>query len=611
MSTLIENCPAEPIADQSVPALRIEAHQVTRVLRNGTPTLADVSLTIEPGQLVAIIGASGAGKTTLVETLSGVRLATSGRVCFDGCDIHENREAFRGVVGYVPQDDIIHRELPLRATIRHAAELRLPHLGGVELDHLVDCTIATLGLSEHASTTVGRLSGGQRKRVSIAVELLTRPRAFFLDEPTSGLDPGTARNLLTTLRTLAGNGSTIVLTTHSPDDVVQCDQVIVVGRGGRVLFQGTPAQALQEFGVIDIASVYRCLEDQPETIPARRPSSPSEPPPSPPAEPPTNAPAARASIARQWNVLRRRNVEVLVRNRLTLAIMLGAPALVIGMFVILFRPSAFDAQGTDPLAAVGVTYWLAFAAFFFGLTYGLLQIVTEIAVVRRERHVGLDMGPYLLAKLTVLVPVLLVVNVAMVAALQATGRLPADSWATTARLVFVLLLDAVVALDARAPGVGGGLGGVPRHPRAAAAVLPRRPVRRRRPPGAGHGDHRPSHQHHDAGPLGVRRAGPCPRTHHPVRRRSRRHRLAAVRQRLRRLDRRPGRAAGALRRSVPGRRRRRPPPPHRSGLIPRQAQEPCSLARFHSRPDMEATASSVRPVWRSSAMARRSGRTRA
>jgi len=446
MSILIENCPAEPITDLSVPALRIEAQQVSRVLRNGTPTLADVSLTIEPGQLVAVIGASGSGKTTLIETLSGVRLATSGRVCFDGCDIHQNRESFRGVVGYVPQDDIIHRELPLRATVRHAAELRLPHLDGAEVDRLVDCTIATLGLSEHAATTVGRLSGGQRKRVSIAVELLTRPRAFFLDEPTSGLDPGTARNLLTTLRTLATDGSTIVLTTHSPDDVVQCDQVIVVGRGGRVLFQGTPAEALEEFGVVDIASVYRCLEDQPEAPRALRASSALAPRPSPAAELPTSAPAARAGIGRQWNVLRRRNVEVLIRNRLTLAIMLGAPALVIGMFVILFRPSAFDAQGTDPLAAVGVTYWLAFAAFFFGLTYGLLQIVTEIAVVRRERHVGLDMGPYLLAKLTVLVPVLLVVNIAMVTALQATGRLPADSWSSTARLVFVLLLDAVVAL---------------------------------------------------------------------------------------------------------------------------------------------------------------------
>jgi hypothetical protein len=144
-------------------------------------------------------------------------------------------------------------------------------------------------------------------------------------------------------------------------------------------------------------------------------------------------------------VLSRRNVEVLARNRLTLAIMLGAPVLVIGMFVILFRPGAFDANG-DPLAAVGTTYWLAFASFFFGLTYGLLQVVTEMAVVRRERHVGVGVVPYLLAKVAVLLPVLLFVVVAMVAALYVTGRLPGASAGATAALISVLVLEAVAAL---------------------------------------------------------------------------------------------------------------------------------------------------------------------
>jgi ABC-type multidrug transport system ATPase subunit len=429
-------------------ALRVDACGVSRVLRNGARTLTDVSLGIDAGHFVAVIGASGAGKTTLLETLAGLRRPSSGTVCLDGRDLDRHRDVFRAMVGYVPQDDIIHRELPVRETLRHAARLRLPHLGRAELDGVVDRTIDTLGLRERASTVVGQLSGGQRKRVSIAVELLTRPRAFFLDEPTSGLDPGTARSIVTALRRLTDDGSTIVITTHNPDDVVQCDEVVVLGRGGRLLFHGTPKDALEHFHVDDIADVYRAVEDQPESHDVA---------PRPCAEPAScegrrrvdevpSAPVAPATLRHQWAVLTRRNVAVLARNRLTLAIMLGAPVLVIAMFVLLFRPGAFDARGGNPLAAVGITYWLAFAAFFFGLTYGLLQVCTEIAVVRREHHVGLGLGAYILAKATVLVPVLLLVTAAMVMALRVTGRLPGDGWTTTATLIGVLLLEAVAAL---------------------------------------------------------------------------------------------------------------------------------------------------------------------
>jgi energy-coupling factor transporter ATP-binding protein EcfA2 len=332
----------------------------------------------------------------------------------------------------------------VRATVRHAARLRLPDLEGDALDDRVDQTIDALGLTDRSAIAVGRLSGGQRKRVSIAVELLTGPRAFFLDEPTSGLDPGTARSLVGSLRRLAATGSTVMMTTHSPDDVEQCDQVIVLLPGGRLAFQGSPAAALKHFGVTSLAGVYRVLDDAPHVDPSPVASG------TPraqcrPLTGETSAPRPSRRLRHQWAVLSRRNVEVLARNRLTLAIMLGAPVLVIGMFVILFRPGAFDANG-DPLAAVGTTYWLAFASFFFGLTYGLLQVVTEMAVVRRERHVGVGVVPYLLAKVAVLLPVLLFVVVAMVAALCATDRLPGDSAGTTAALIGVLVLEAVAAL---------------------------------------------------------------------------------------------------------------------------------------------------------------------
>jgi len=178
--------------------------------------LDDVSLVVEPGELVAIARGSGAGKTTLLEILAGMRPPTSGRVLFDGADLHRDLEKLRPLLGYVPQDDIIHVELPLQRTLRYAASLRLPPgTSRAEIDDAVRDALRTVGEEDRAGVRVGALSGGQRRRASIAVELLTGPRVFFLDEPTSGLDPATGTGLVRALRRLADGGATVVFTTHA------------------------------------------------------------------------------------------------------------------------------------------------------------------------------------------------------------------------------------------------------------------------------------------------------------------------------------------------------------------------------------------------------------
>src|SRR5207247_746261 len=191
-------------------------------------------------ELVAIVGGSGAGKTTLLEALAGVRPADRGRVLFDGTDFYRNIDAFRMVLGYVPQDDIIHAELPLVRTLEYAAALRLPvTTSDAYAGDAVRGALRVLALEERASVRVGALSGGQRKRASIAVELLTGPRVFFLDEPTSGLDPATDAELLRVLRRLAGRGATVVFTTHAVQDLAACDRLVVLARGGHLAFEGT------------------------------------------------------------------------------------------------------------------------------------------------------------------------------------------------------------------------------------------------------------------------------------------------------------------------------------------------------------------------------------
>ncbi|GLZ58568.1 ATP-binding cassette domain-containing protein [Micromonospora sp. NBRC 107095] len=437
----------------------IAAHGVGQSVRGGRRILADISLSIAPGELVAIVGASGAGKTTLLEILAGVQRPAAGTVTYDGT-------AATGAIGVVPQDDIIHRELPVARTLRYAARLRLPSAAEPEeISDRVAQVLAELRLTDRAGTPVGLLSGGERKRASIAVELLTRPGVFFLDEPTSGLDPATAVELLRVLRALADTGATVVLSTHQVTDVDHCDRVVVLTRQGRLAFTGTPAAAREFFGLRSLVELHLRLDD---TRPAEWPDrfagqrnaeqparSTAEQPARSTAEQPARStaddgvtvpPPRRAGRLRQWAVLTARNAEIVARNRLTLAILLGSPLMVLGMFALLFRPGAFEPSRPSPTVTVMILFWIAFGGFFFGLTYGLLQICTELPILRRERLAGVRLAPYLLAKVAVLLPLLALVDLALLGVLRGMDRLPPVGGADFAALYATLLLSSAAAL---------------------------------------------------------------------------------------------------------------------------------------------------------------------
>ena len=412
-----------------------------------------VSLSIQPGELVALAGGSGAGKTTLLEILAGVRAPSAGQVTHGGVRVDAGAVPRSGI-GYVPQDDIIHVEMPLRRTLRYAARLRLPAGTSAEqADHAADETIRDLDLADQRDVPVRMLSGGQRKRASIAAELLTQPRTFFLDEPTSGLDPSTSAEVVHLLRRLTGRGVTVVLTTHEPATIDRCDQVVFLTRNGYLAFAGPPAHARRYFGVDDLAEVYRRLasEGTPQEwaerfAACRRPDEIA----AAPAEAPVQAgrPGGRRSpgFLRQWWLLTLRNADVLVRNRLTLAILLGSPVLVTAMISMLFKPGAFERHGVADVSPAQIVFWVAFAGFFFGLTYGLLQIVGEQAVFRREYRSGLSAGAYVAAKIAVLVPLLAVVAAVLLGVLRALDRLPAAGWDVYASLLVTILAEAVSAL---------------------------------------------------------------------------------------------------------------------------------------------------------------------
>jgi len=429
----------QPLIEQPL----IDLRDVSQQVRTGELILHGISLSIGRGELVAIIGGSGTGKTTLLDTMCGLRPPAAGQV---------HRDGEQGRHGYVPQDDIIHLTLPLRRTLGYTAGLRLP--AGTtpgQAEQAVTDVLKALELADRADLPVGRLSGGQRKRASIAAELLTRPGVFFLDEPTSGLDPARGAELMRTLRQLASEGTTVVLTTHNPLDAERCDKIAVLAEHGYLAFFGSPEQACAYFGAGSISEIYERLAgpDPAETWGRRFAEitqAQARPSPSPPSAEAASASGRLRGVGsvRQWLLLTRRNAEILARSRLTLAILLGSPVLVLAMFVVLFKPHAFGPGVPSPGATVMILFWVAFGGFFFGLTYGLLQICTEFAVLRRERFVGLRAGPYVLAKVAVLLPLLAAVDAAFLVVLRALGRLPG---AGDYGAVFgILLLSSAAAL---------------------------------------------------------------------------------------------------------------------------------------------------------------------
>ena len=243
-------------------AMRIDGRSLVRIVGGGRIILHNVSLVIRPREFVAVVGGSGAGKSTLVGALSGYNRADKGAVLVNGDDFYANFDAYRTVLGYVPQDDILHRSLPVETALRYTAKLRLPvDTAPAEIEQRIERVLDDVEMSDHRTKRVDQLSGGQRKRVSISSELLADPSLFFLDEPTSGLDPGLEKKMMFTLRRLADSGRTIVLITHATANITQCDHVVFMA-DGRMVWFGPPMEALQFFNVTsgDFADIYTKLE---------------------------------------------------------------------------------------------------------------------------------------------------------------------------------------------------------------------------------------------------------------------------------------------------------------------------------------------------------------
>ncbi len=442
--------------------IRLDVTNLRKEVGDGKTLLHDISLSILPGELVGIVGGSGAGKTTLMDAMSGVRLATGGEVRYDGRDYYAEIPQYRHTLGYVPQDDIIHLEMPLRLTLRYAARLRLPRDTPPEaIDAAVDDALAELDLTARADVRVGALSGGQRKRASIGIELLTQPRIFFLDEPTSGLDPSTDRKMMELMRKIADDGRTVVLTTHATANVKLCDKIVVLARDGHLAFVGPPDEALEYFGVSGFDAIYDRLADEltPADWGARFKASPeyaalAAGQTAPRAESDSEAAKAGGAHSRrgfghalhQFSVLSRRNFDLYARFPTNFIPLVMQPVVFTLLLLALFGTGLFEPDVENPNAPLQLIYILTFMVFLFGLLYGVQEIVKERAIFFRERQVNVGVVPYLLSKTSFLGPLLVAACFMMTAILLVTNRLPDFELDIYAPLLAILCMTAFAGL---------------------------------------------------------------------------------------------------------------------------------------------------------------------
>ncbi|MFB2818112.1 ATP-binding cassette domain-containing protein [Umezakia ovalisporum] len=421
--------------------IRLDAKNIFKTIktRNHTKVLLNqISLPIEPGQLVAFVGGSGAGKSTLMQTLLGIQPTTEGTVYINGENLRHKFNIYRNQIGYVPQSDILHKELKVVEALKYSAKLRLPP--DADIDLIIEQTLSQIEMLASRDVFVKNLSGGQLKRVSIGVELLVDPKLFFLDEPTSGLDPGLDKKMMQLLRKLANQGRTIILVTHATGNINLCDRIAFLGQGGNLCYFGSFEDACIFFNLekCDFADVYIKLDNQ-EVVMTTAEQFKRSPYQTQYIDQRLGINASKiikamprqvqASLGYQTLILAQRHLQLIVRDRINLIIsLITAPIaiLLINLAIADQEPLILGSEadpGVAPLAQT-VVFVFTCTAIWVGLASSLQEIVKEKDIYLRERLVNLSFFAYLSAKVLVLSGIACLQTTIMVTAILMSFAVP-------------------------------------------------------------------------------------------------------------------------------------------------------------------------------------------
>ncbi|MFF0163918.1 FHA domain-containing protein [Streptomyces sp. NPDC005263] len=399
------------------------ARHLTVTVDGGKQILKDVSFGVPEKSLIAVIGPSGSGKSTLLKALTGYRPANQGDVLYDNRNLYKQFAELRQRIGLVPQDDILHKELTVKKALKYAAKLRFPaDTTGAEREARIDEVLRELKLDIHKEKKVTSLSGGQRKRVSVALELLTKPSLIFLDEPTSGLDPGMDRDVMQLLRGLADDGRTVLVVTHSVAELAICDKLLVMAPGGSVAYFGPPEEALNFFGYDSWADVFSAFENYRDydwagrwkgsqhyqmyaaDIDAVAPQSVQMPPMQ------AMKPPKPQGWMSQFVTLVRRYTSVIASDKGFLALMVILPAVLGAVSLLIDSGNSLLPNPANPKTgriipngtATTVLLILAVGACFAGAANSVRELIKERVIYERERATGLSRSAYLMSKVFVL-----------------------------------------------------------------------------------------------------------------------------------------------------------------------------------------------------------------
>ncbi|WP_033819333.1 FHA domain-containing protein [Kitasatospora sp. MBT63] len=400
-------------------AVTFSAHHLTVEVdhKGGKKVLLnDVSFSVPEKSLVAVIGPSGSGKSTLLRALTGYRPADRGEVRYDGRNLYKQFAELRSRIGLVPQSEILHKELTVRSGLKYAARLRFPgDTEPAERERRIDEVLYELRLDKRADNRITALSGGQQKRVSVALELLTKPSLIFLDEPTSGLDPGMDREVMQTLRGLADDGRTVLVVTHSVAELALCDRLLVMAPGGSVAYFGPPAEALHFFGYETWADVFQAFENYPDHDWAGRyrgsvhyqeysanvdavaaQSAPN-------VHTQVRPPKPQSWGSQLWTLIRR-YLAVIASDKGFIALSLLLPLVLGGVSTVIPDKCGLAAcagSGRNDVARM-ILLVVAFGACLSGSANSVRELIKERAIYERERATGLSRSAYLMSKIIVL-----------------------------------------------------------------------------------------------------------------------------------------------------------------------------------------------------------------
>ena len=415
-------------------SISFEARGLGARAADGRTLITEVTFSLEERAFLAVAGPSGSGKSTLLGALSGLRPATDGQVLYDGQDLYRRYAELRNRIGYVPQEDMVHRVLTVAQAMDYAAQLRFPpDVDRAQRTAEIDEVLAQLAIAHLRDQVISRLSGGQRRRVAVAMELVTKPSLLFLDEPTSGLDPGNERGLMTMLRQLADAGHTVITITHAMESVRLCDRLLILAPGGRAAYFGPPQLAAAAFDCDDLQEVFELLNAQPErdwsevlatgraaigvaevaddisSVDATSPATDISPARGEESGIGATVRSLLAGARRgssQFSVLVRRQARLIIADRRNAALLVAQP-LFLGLLMLAALPAhQLGAPAAGHVRAISeaglVLLVVILGATWIGAANAIGEIVRERPIIQRERASGLGVVPYVASKVVVL-----------------------------------------------------------------------------------------------------------------------------------------------------------------------------------------------------------------